>query len=138
MSTSQVRKLPWMTVTILSPSNLHLRNPPLWSRRSLPPTPKTPINSFTDHSSEAKDSAEEIQSLRLIPKKPSLGSLLTEPRPLPPIPETLATPFIDQSSGDEDNALGISIGTGNRDYGDDDIYTRVIDGIEPKTLSLSA
>ena len=91
------------------------------SRRPLPPTPKSPIASFTDQSSEAKDSREEIRSLRPIPKKPFLG--VSPPRRLPPIPETPATPFIDQSSGDEDNALGVSIGTGNRDYGDDDMHT---------------
>ena len=94
-------------------------------RQSIPPTPKPPITSFTDQSSEAKDNAEEIQT-RFIPKKPSLG-VVSPPRPLPPIPETPATPFIDRSSGGEDNALGISLGTGNRDNDDDDMYTQAID-----------
>ena len=64
-----------------------LRLPPLKPslvvspRRPLPPTPKTPITSFTDQSSEAKDNAEEIQSLKLIPKKPSLG-VVSPPRRL--------------------------------------------------------
>ena len=51
------------------------------SRRPLPPTPKTPITSFTDQSSEAKDSAEEIQSLsfKAYPKEILPRSLSSTP-----------------------------------------------------------
>ena len=92
-------------------------SPVVSPRRPLPSTPNTPITSLTDQSSEGDDNAEGIQSLRLVPMKPSLTVSPPSPRALPPTP---ASTLIDQSREDKDDAFGFSIGTGNGDNGNDD------------------